>query len=170
MDETVRKDIEDCLSSCRAASLATVDADGSPHAANVWYVHDADWRLYFVSSPATAHAQHIAAGSAPGRVVGNARRTTRVAVTIHDHCSDPTQIHGLQFHGLARALKRGTPRAAAALELYSAKYPFVLTGSFAELLALQRFYEVTPTWLRWIDNRRGFGFRVEKQLPAHPLR
>ena len=49
------------LSDCRTASLATVDDDGRPHAANIQYVHDERLRLYFVSSEDAAHSQHAAA-------------------------------------------------------------------------------------------------------------
>ena len=148
MDPILRQEIEQFLASARTLSLATVDEGGRAHAANVWYAQDAGCRLYFISNPAAAHSQHVA-------------RHPDVAATIYFHTDRANQIHGLQLHG------RCTPLADAAqerraLELFSAKFPQVLLNpAAAERLKTERFYLLDPTWLRWIDNRRGFGFKAE---------
>lgn len=141
------------LGTCRTASLATVDAADHPHAANVQYAHDAALRLYFVSSPESAHSLHIA-------------RRPAVAVTIYASVDAPGDIHGLQLHGRCHSVV-GAAERQTAWTLYADKYPFVATDpALRRRVEAECFYCVTPTWLRWIDNRRGFGFKVERQFEA----
>ena len=47
---------------------------------------------------------------------------------------------------------------------YAAKFPFVSGPPYDKAMKLQLFYCFKPTWLRWIDNRKGFGWKVEQTL------
>ncbi len=134
------------LALSRTACLATVDEQGHPHAANVQYAADDALRLTFVSSAGSAHAQHLAARA-------------DAAVTVYAHDDRPEQIHGLQAHGRCVAVPDDTRDAA--LAGYHAKYPFVLDPPYRDALARQTAFVFTPTWVRWIDNRQGFGHRRE---------
>ncbi len=140
------------LASCRTASLASVDDQGHPHAANIQYAFDNQLRLYFVSSPEAAHSKHI-------------QRCPHVAVTVYDHHDEePAVIRGLQLHALAHSIDDPVERASA-LTLYFARFPFVTTDpAMGEAVERQRFYRLTPIWMRLIDNRRGFGWKMEKDL------
>ncbi len=143
------------LAECRTASLATVDAHGNPHAANIQFAYD-DWlRLYFVSNDDAAHSRHIAANPA-------------VALTVyHPDDQAPATIHGLQLHGQAQAITKDTERSRA-LALYAARFPFITTDpALRAAIEQQTFYHLTPTWLRLIDNRRGFGWKAELDLAAN---
>ena len=138
------------LATCRTASLAT-HGDVGPHAANIQYVSDGALRLYWVSNPASLHSGHLAADP-------------RAAVTIYSHTDAPDDIHGLQMRGTVAEVS-GLSEWGRVWEMYSAKFPFVASApKLIEAVRSQKFYAFTPTWLRWIDNRRGFGFKVEKQL------
>lgn len=140
------------LAVCRTACLATIDDDGAPHAANVQYASSGitedvtSLSLIFVSAPSSAHAWHIA-------------RRPDVALTIYAHDDRPEQIHGLQIH--ARCATVEASQRDVALMPYLAKYPFVNEPPYRDALERQSVYRVEPTWIRWIDNRRGFGFRQE---------
>jgi uncharacterized protein YhbP (UPF0306 family) len=148
MDPVLRQDIAQFLAAARTLSLATVDDQGRAHAANVWYAQDEACRLYFISSPAAAHSRHLA-------------RHPHVAATIYYHTDRANQIHGLQLHGRCTSLSDAAEERRA-LELFSAKFPQVLLDvPAAERLKTDHFYRLDPTWLRWIDNRRGFGFKAE---------
>ena len=75
-------------------------------------------------------------------------------------------IHGLQLHGTAGELPRDE-RWERTLELYLERFPFV--GSMPGTLERirdggQRLYRCVPSWGRWIDNRRGFGWKIELDL------
>lgn len=136
------------LAQQRTASLATVDGESNPHAANVQFVHDDRFDFYFVSSANSAHVRHIAL-------------RPQVALTIYAHEDAPDQIHGLQIHGICGEL-HGDWREQA-LWIYAEKYPFVLTPPFLVLVERQSFFRIRPTWMRWIDNRRAFGWKEEWQ-------
>lgn len=149
------QEVQTFLAVCRTASLATVAPDGMPHNANVQFAaHGAGAALdlWWVSSPGSAHSQHVA-------------QRPRAAVTVYAHADAPDQIHGLQARGtIAPGLTPGDAGYDQALARYAAKYPFVSGPPFDAALAKQALYRFTPTWIRWIDNRRGFGWKVEKQL------
>lgn len=148
---SIDQQIETFLATCKTASLATVDSYGSPFAANIQYVHDKHWRLYWVSSSSSAHSVNI-------------EHQHDAAITIYAHQDQPEQIHGLQLRGQAKMLDEG--QADEAYRMYSAKYPFVTGPPYDAAIMRQRFYCFTPTWVRWIDNRNGFGWKFEKELPG----
>ena len=146
---SVDQQIETFLALCKTASLATIDAHGMPCAANIQYVHDNHWRLYWVSSMSSAHSVNI-------------EHKQDVAITVYAHQDQPEMIHGLQMRGVAGMLE--TDRLQEAHALYAAKYPFITGPPYDKAMKMQLFYTFTPTWLRWIDNRRGFGWKMEKSV------
>ena len=146
---SVDQQIETFLATCKTASLATVDTHGHPCAANIQYVHDEHWRLYWVSGMSSLHSVNIESHPA-------------AAVTVYAHQDTPEMIHGLQMRGQARMLEGGL--LDDAYKLYAAKYPFVTGPPYDKAMKLQLFYCFTPTWLRWLDNRKGFGWKVEKTV------
>ena len=143
------------LAECRTASLATVDEQDRPHAANIQYVHDDRLRLYFVSSEDAAHSRHI-------------ETNPTVALTVYHHDDqDPANIHGLQLHGRAQPITDQAERRRV-LALYTARFPFITTDpALRAAVEMQTFYRFTPTWVRLIDNRRGFGWKVEIDMAAN---
>lgn len=141
------------LATCRTATLATFDSEVGPHAANVQYVHDEAFRLFWVSSPATRHSRNLDADP-------------RAAITVYAHNDRPEQIHGVQMRGIVRPVTDPT-RWQAIYERYTAKFAFILESrAMQQAVRSQCFYAFEPTWLRWIDNRRGFGWKLELELPG----
>ena len=137
------------LAVCRTASIATSDADGGLYNANIQYASDSAWRLYWVSAESSQHSRNISDNH-------------KAAVTIYAHQDTPELIHGLQMRGRAELLDGGDVEQA--FELYAAKYPFVTGPPYDQAMKMQLFYRFTPKWLRWIDNREGFGRKFEKNL------
>lgn len=148
----IKREAAVLLGRCRTACLATVDAQGDPHAANVQFAFDDQLHLYFVSDPDSAHGRHIA--QHPG-----------VALTVYHHDdAEPGTIRGLQLHAHARPLTDGVDRAKA-LTLYTARFPFLATNpALLAAVEVQCFYGCVPAWVRLIDNRRGFGWKGEISL------
>ena len=141
------------LATCRTLSVATVDERGEPYAANVQYAVDDRMRLVWVSSPHAAHSSHVERGGP-------------VAATVYGHDDRAQNIHGLQIRGTAERIA-DAGEWNAAWELYTTRFAFVAAlPQFRELVEQQAFYRLTPTWLRWIDNRRGFGWKVEREMGA----
>ncbi|MEM0915211.1 MAG: pyridoxamine 5'-phosphate oxidase family protein [Planctomycetota bacterium] len=145
----LQQEVSAFLAVCRTATLATAGADGTPHAACVQFAADAKWRLVWVSAEGSEHSRHLAERSA-------------CAMTVYAHDDRPEHIHGLQLRGSATILE-GDQRADA-LDGYRVKYPFVADEPYASAIDRQGVYRFTPTWLRWLDNRRGFRFKVEQTL------
>jgi len=137
------------LLSLAAMTLATVGADGAPHAAPVYFATDAKLNFYFFSDPGSQHAHDLA-------------RCPQAAAAIYPECYGWQEIRGLQLRGEARRLEVG-PAWEVAWQVYSAKLPFVL--AMRDLIAKSEFYTLQPRWIRLVDNRRGFGFRQEWGVP-----
>jgi hypothetical protein len=130
-------------------TLATV-WEGRPHAAALFYVADEAGRLYFLSNPASRHAQALA-------------QNTRVAVTIQGEQVNWRTIRGLQIEGIAEPVVEAEEREGA-LRRYLARFPELqdLTDcAVRTALAEATVYCITPRWVRWIDNTKGFGHKEE---------
>ena len=153
---TIDQEVGVFLATSRTLALATVDERSQPHACNVQYAIDDSLRLVWVSSPNSEHSRHI-------------EKDARVAATVYGHDDRAHNIHGLQIRGTAERLT-DPGECNAAWELYTTRFAFVAAlPQFRELLQKQAFYRMTPTWARWIDNRKGFGWKVERDLSSNPM-
>ena len=141
--------LREILNETATLSLATVDDDGRPHAANVNFVADGELNLLFISDADSAHARHIAA-------------RPRIAATAYPPFETPDQIRGVQLRGECRAA--GEEEFDACWPQFVAKFPYA--AAFEAIARTQRFYRIRPTWLRLIDNRVHFGFKWETTWPA----
>lgn len=153
MSESLRSCVLAFLGEHHVMTLATVGSDG-PWAAAVFYAHD-DLKLYFLSSPTSRHAQHLAADP-------------RVAATIQRDYDDWPGIRGLQLSGTARAV--APEDEARVRDLYQRRYPLVGGGAgvpraIMEALNKIRWYEFVPEDVYLIDNTLGFAHR-EHLLPS----
>ncbi len=145
----------DFLAAQTTLTLATTNGDGSAHACDLFYARRDESPLYFLSDPGTRHIENIA-------------REPRVSATIHGPVNGWQEIRGVQIVGAARRVEEATERARA-YDLYVAKYPFVqqwlrsadALGKKHETLGLVELYELTPRWIRWIDNAQSFGHKEE---------
>ena len=147
------------LAAHNTVSLATIDLEGRPWAATVFYVN-LGLTLYFLSEPKTRHVQNCAANPS-------------VAATVNEDYRDWQQIKGIQLEGKCEEV-RSKREMARALAAYVKKYPFVarflspgqlLRGMSVGGRALDvRFYRVLPSRLLFLDNERGFSNRQEVSL------
>ena len=145
MSEKLHAELNVFLSHHRAVTLAYNDADGVG-ACGLWYVYDDDINLYFLTSPVTRHGRALLNGG-------------DVAFTIHRDEQDWHAIQGLQGKGRCGPLPPAqTPRI---WRLYVQRYPFVLQ-QFKDIDAALKntlFWVIKPTWMRLIDNTKGFGYK-----------
>ena len=155
--ENLRSRIARFLETHTTLTLATVGNDGVPAAAAVFYAHDADLNLYFLSEARTRHGRNLTV-------------TPQVAGTIQADGQDWRSIRGLQVRGIA-SLVPATGLAHAAT-IYRRKFAFVdallatggSLGVLAGPLVRARFWVLRPTWFRLIDNTVSFGFKEELTL------
>ena len=133
-------------------TLATASPEGKPHAVPVYFValmssqgEAALLRIYFFSELDSRHSRDISA-------------TSLGAAAIYPDTHDWGQIRGLQMHGRVHPVPDGV-KWERAWQGYLKKFPFV--GELKEVVAKNTLYVFTPTWVRMVDNRQGFGYKQE---------
>lgn len=147
---TFTESVRAFLAAHSTLSLATVNAQGRPQNAPLFYAADDD-TLIWVSGPHSRHSHNIAV-------------TGRAAVTVYNETWSWHEIAGLQMEGAAHLIPTG-PARERAWELYKAKFPFVV--EFEAEVSRSEFYRFVPEWIRLIDNKVQFGYKEEIDL-AHP--
>lgn len=141
--------IRDALAACTVLNLAYADEDG-PQACAVFFAPAPDGSLVFVSSRSTRH----------GRALASDPAGVRVAFTVQDDDQDWRTLRGVQGRGVCHRLTGADLDAARAA--YVDRFPFAADdGRLARALASADHWSVHPTWLRLIDNSRGFGHKTE---------
>ena len=130
-----------------AMTLATRGVDGEPHAAPVYFAAQAGGPFYFFSDPSSQHCQDLATDS-------------RAAAALHPLVAGWQDIRGLQMRGEAHAVAPGAEWEHA-WQLYQEKFPFV--NKLKEAVTTSQLYAFTPRWIRLVDNRRGFGYKEERE-------
>ncbi len=135
-------------------TLATMAPGGHPAAAPLFYALLADGTLVFLSEAHTAHVRHL-------------RHHPPVALAVYQDGQPWDRIQGLQARGEAFPLPDA--RVPEAWDAYAQRFPFLqsVRGDAAHPLraALARvgWYGIRLTWVRLIDNTRGFGWKAEWQ-------
>ncbi len=127
--------------------LATRGPDGTPRATPVYFAAEHTLRLIFLSDPDSAHSRNLV--SAP-----------QASVAIYPEESDWRRLRGVQMTGHAATIEGN--EAELARRAYARRFPFV--SELARALDASRAYAFRPSWVRLIDNRRGFGFQHEWNL------
>ncbi len=154
-------------------TIATARGE-TPWAASVFYASDG-FTLYFLSDPDSRHSEDIVENPV-------------VAVTVNEDYHDWRKIKGIQMEGKAELVATEdemTKAVAAYVEKYSftAAYlklmssPFPRIAGYLDRLLSRlplvpglpttfsaRFYKLTPTRVRFIDNERSFGHHEEFKL------
>lgn len=172
-NSNIKQTVLDYLREHYTMTIATA-GDGVPWAAAVFYANDG-FDLYFLSDPDSRHSRYIA---------GN----PLVSVTVNEDCHDWRKIKGVQLEGKA-GMVTTEDELQKAVATYVAKYSFTaaylklmsspfprIAGYLDKLLRglphvpglpktfVTRFYRVTSTRVRFIDNEKGFGHHDELVL------
>jgi uncharacterized protein YhbP (UPF0306 family) len=129
------------LAETTTMTLAT-DPDGSPR--NALFAASPLVELVFLSDPATPHARNVV-------------KRPAVGAAAYPEVARWQEIRGVQMKGTAAPLHGDA--AEQALALYGARFEFLaqVPAAFDRMSV----YLFRPDWLRWIDNRRGFGASQE---------
>ena len=131
-------------------TLAYQDSQGAGACA-VWFAVDNRLQLHFLSSPDTRHGRALLPGA-------------QVAFTVHKDEQDWRSIQGIQGTGICSPV----PAVAvdAAWQVYANRFPFV-ARQFPDLknaLSSATLWIIVPTWIRLIDNTKGFGYKQERSF------
>jgi len=125
--------------------LASADRDGLPRSAPLFFLADEMLRLYWFSTWTSRHSRNCA-------------RDPRAAVAISRPARNWRQIAGVQMEGRVAVVRSGALRRRMTAE-YCAR--FGLDESFAETIRKSSLYCFTPEWVRYVDNSRRFGEKIE---------
>jgi uncharacterized protein YhbP (UPF0306 family) len=150
VSDTLRARLHTFLREHNVLTLAYADADG-PAACALWFAIDDALACYFLSAATTRHGAALAEGGP-------------VAFTIQRDRQSWQGIQGVQGRGHCAPLP--PDQQAAAWALYTTRFPLV-TQQFPDIqaaLARATLWRILPSWLRLIDNTRGFGHKEELHL------
>jgi len=136
------------LAETRSLSLATLDPDGRPRATPLFFAFDDQACLFFLSERETQHCRNLS-------------RDSSAAASLYPEVADWHEIRGLQIRGFASVVPASEREPA--LALYTTRFPFA--GELGGIVSLSEIYCLHPTWVRLIDNRQGFGYKREWNLP-----
>lgn len=121
-------------------SLATVDAEGHPWAASVYFVHDDDFNFYFMSSSDSLHCQNI-------------RVNPNVSFTIADSHQPPGGTkYGLQLSGVAKHVYSPMPMLKT-LKLWNKKYVAKPAPPYKKIKVDSPFYKISVNKMKVFDSQ-----------------
>jgi uncharacterized protein YhbP (UPF0306 family) len=146
-DQDILREVHEFLNRRSTVTLATVNPDGHPQAAALFFATD-DQTLIFLSSAKSRHGRNVV-------------ETGRAAVTVQGETWDWRKIAGVQMEGEVALIPAG-PSWEWAWQVYKAKFPFVV--EFRDEASRSDFFRFTPHWLRLIDNSVEFGYHEEINL------
>jgi uncharacterized protein YhbP (UPF0306 family) len=146
--QETQKAIERLVRSQSTLVLSTVNVDGDPYATPLFYLAGTELELYWFSSDSSQHS-------------GDLNRSRSVAVAIHTATEHWKEICGVQIRGTVetitdRKFRRDVTRR------YCER--FHLGTIFRLALARSSLYVLWPSWIRYTDNSRHFGYRSEIYL------
>ena len=149
---SIKQRIKQFLAEHTTLTLATVSADGHPHAAPLFFAETDDLSLIFISEQKVQHSKNITANN-------------NVAAAIYADGQQWQSIRGLQIEGTCEPLSGQVAKTAR--DIYLQKFPFIQQNKLLlVMLNTVTFYQITPSWLRLIDNSRGFGHKEEIMLKS----
>ena len=138
----MHEEIEKVLDTVRYATISTVDKNGQPWAAPVWYVYDKEKILYWWSSTASQHSINI-------------KNNPNVYITIFD--SNVKEGDGFGLYIRADACVISEDELESVSELYNTSTSvFKLDISDSRGDAPTRFYKAVPKEM-WVNRGKEVG-------------
>jgi len=150
MKAELKKLIIEYLNEAKLMHIATVK-DKKPWVASVWYVHDDDLNLFFISRRTRRHSIELKDNP---NVAG--------AITIPHMKGSGEKVRGLQFEGTAHDLTKEPDELKKVKKFYLAKY------STAEDIPLKQLAD--PKWVAtyYVIHPKAFVLFDEKNFPKNP--
>jgi uncharacterized protein YhbP (UPF0306 family) len=139
--------IAELLRSQNTLTLATSAAGCAPRSAPLFYLPGDGLRLYWFSSASSEHSRILKANPA-------------AAVTVYRPAEGWREIRGVQMRGTVSAV---TGPSRLPIERAYAEH-FHLGKFLQAAVSRSRLYVFEPSWARYIDNSRRFGYRFEVRL------
>lgn len=147
MDNHFKQRLDNFLSHHKVLTLSYLKHN-NPGACALWYAHDTDFNIYYLSSLSTRHGETLQEG-------GN------VAITIQKDQQQWNEIRGIQSTGYTKLVNSSD--VDHGWKVYSNKFPFIKKQIKEIHSALEptKLWVYRPEWLRLIDNSIKFGYKEE---------
>jgi hypothetical protein len=146
--DTIRS-VRELLESQSTITLATVDERGHPHASPLFFCLGSDLTLYWLSSPDSRHSVNLRA------------RPQTSSVAVYASVNRWEKIRGAQLEGTATEVSDPQHRR----EIIAAyRRRFRLGALLSAAITQSTLYAFRPSWIRYIDNSKGFGYRAEIEM------
>lgn len=143
-----REELRCFLAQHTTMTLSTVCEDGSGYASPLFFYCDSNCALYWFSDADSRHSRNL-------------EREPRVAVAVYEEVESWREIHGVQMLGTAYSVDDREPRRNI-IRRYTER--FHLGNIFRMALKTSTLYCFCPRRVRYMDNRRGFGYKREINL------
>jgi len=128
--------------------LSTVADDGLPHATPLFYLTGEKMEVYWFSSESALHSLNLA-------------RDNRAGAAIYAPTHIWNEIRGVQLRG---NVERISDRILRREVTHDYCERFCLGTTFRLTLSQSSLYVFRPSWVRYLDNSRRFGFKCEIDL------
>jgi uncharacterized protein YhbP (UPF0306 family) len=126
-------------------ALATADEAGEACIAPLFYIADDELSLFWLSSETSQHSVNLI-------------RRSRAAVTVYRHADNWKEIRGVQMRGTVSVITDQKHRREV-VKIYCQR--FKLRSVFHLAISQCALYVFRPEFIRYIDNSRKFGSKVE---------
>ena len=131
-------------------ALATVNEQGEPCVAPLFYLVDDKLSLYWFSSSRSQHSRNL-------------KKTPQASAAVFRHAENWKGVRGVQMRGTVIVIAEKLRRAAL-IETYCER--FHLGATFRLAISQCKLYELRPEFFRYIDNSKLFGDKFEVTLAA----
>jgi uncharacterized protein YhbP (UPF0306 family) len=147
--DTIRS-VRELLESQSTLTLATVDEHGNPDAVSLFFFlrNGSGLTLYWLSSADSRHSLNL-------------RARPRVAVAIYACVNRWEKIRGAQLEGTATEVSDPLERREI---IAGYRRRFRLGTLLSAAISQSTLYAFRPSWVRYTDNSRGFGYRAEMEM------
>jgi len=140
--------VRSLVASQTTLALATVDENSMPRTTPLFYVVDDALRFYWFSSRSSLHSRNLA-------------RNSQASVAVFRPVESWRQIQGVQMQGSV-AIVADKKLRESITKGYCER--FQLGNLFALAIGRSSLYCFSPSWVKYIDNTRRFGYKFELQL------
>ena len=141
--------VRELLQSQTTMTLATVDERGRPYATPLFFFPRRDFALCWLSSGDSRHSINLLA-------------QPHASVAIYASVDRWEKIRGVQMEGSVREIAEADERREI---MAGYRRRFGLKSALTAVIAQATLYEFRPAWIRYLDNARGFGYKVELKEP-----
>ena len=145
--ETIRA-VRELLEAQTTMTLATADEHGNAFATPLFYYPQSDLTLFWLSSADSRHS-------------ANLRVRPQASVAVYAPVNRWKKIRGAQLQGTVSEVSDPQQRRQI---IAGYRRRFRLGALLSAAIMQSTLYAFRPNWIRYIDNSKGFGYRVEMDV------